>query len=84
MRDLFVQSEEKVTAHTILKLYGQLTEFAEEGSNRRRKEKETIIWWREFVCDLEGKPGMINYVPLNCLQIAFHSSGNVLLFSMEI
>ena len=55
MRPFFVHTEDEVlTADTIFQLYTPLG-LSAEGSNRRRKEDQTVSWWRDFVLDVEGR-----------------------------
>lgn len=54
MKSFFIHADQPIVAEDIFCLYKPAL-FSPDGSNRKKKEDETMSWWRDMVLDMEGK-----------------------------
>jgi hypothetical protein len=54
LEPFFIHQDKTLTAEDIFSLYRR-TLSSEDGSNRKKKEDETVSWWRDMVLDMEGQ-----------------------------
>ncbi|XP_052769112.1 uncharacterized protein LOC128209213 [Mya arenaria] len=64
LEPFFIHQDKTLTAEDMFSLYRR-TLSSEDGSNRKKKEDETVSWWRDMVLDMEDEgtlPALLSFL----------------------